>query len=1251
MTLVRQLFAADRDPTRPLNEIVNVEDDLDVRTEIDEYVFTDHTRAYLRTLVDGILDTAQGQIPDVLRGWIAGFFGSGKSHFLKLSGALLENRPIDHEGSEVPALQYLARRHKLDLPWQRLAEFRVKAVTINLALAVGGSIAAQRSPLLYRLASQINRAWDHSAVPHVADLEREIQRAKKWQAFVDLVRERNDREGDKDDEGVPLEWTDGRIRDMAAEAHRVLEDVLPKVLPKYSKGVRDYLRDKENEQPSPESVVQLASDFARFLHADLGRVLLCVDEVALYLKGSSTTFDANRVRETVGLAEHVKDRGKGRVFLFVTAQLRVDTIDGRFSDLKDSALFLQDRFPSGGRLELEDRDIDTVVRERWLKKDEGSPHWTTLRGLVHDHGGTLANVGKLREVSILRDTVLLTDEAGLLAYYPFLPYHVRLLQEILSALRRDEQTGQTAAQSRALLTAVREVFLEQNGGRLANEPLGTLVTFDRVYDVIRGVVRRADNDTDRWITEAIDPLPASGSVSAGAAARVIFLLQQLNPQGRPRIRVSAENVATLLYPRLGAAWEPHLHDVRAAIDELKRRNFIDEEVDAGFRFYRADEKTFREKLREFTPREPQIHELLRGVAAEAAKDLGMAAFESQSGARLDVAIHAHTHATTVDALPMPKGLELQLVWRGSAVGDTQIRAWAMRFADSPARIVWALPLTGEIEDLAREVLELRAAIEDHDKKHGHQAIELLRRERKKLSDLSEITLPEAVKRAIGEATVIHAGSSSPLTGSGRKVGDVFKGIVAQAVTQVFTQLPDGDVAVEDPRKVLTWKTSQPLPEAFRKLQLLEAASGRVLHDRPFLKELQLFLRGRRENERTGKAILEQLRAIPYGWPEGAIKAGLAALLRSRRILVRPAGEQAIVAADERAEHWLGTVQKFNKSVVEATEIHLSPADVAILGDLFAKALDETGLDTLEKLESQAEGVLRRAQADAREAKAALEGYRLPGAAAVGELVTLLDASLGAGSTAGKLRKLLDSAVLLGADPVAAVSERARVLRAAGTLRVAGKLSRLAEARLRVNNVYPALGEEEHVEQAALVELMRRDELMLDADRVLEREARFFAVYARAYRSRHAELQRAARQARERLEGLSGWAALPVERRRIVLAPIEERTCGAEGDLILSGAPEGRCPACKRDLWDMVTSMELIESRTELTAREIDRSHQGADQPAALQRRSPRPPPHGRELCVVELSSSEQMQSAIDQIEAELRKVVIPARIRVLLDPQ
>src|SRR5262245_59568145 len=174
---ISALFAKDRDPTRPLNEVVNAEDAIDVRSEIDEYVFTDHTLPHLQELIEGLLDTAQGTQPDCLRTWISGFFGSGKSHFLKLAATLLTNSPLTlDDGSVVPALQYAVQKHELSLPWERLArEFHIRPVILNLATAVGGGKRAQDKPLLFRLTSELHRLGGDSALPHIAELEREIK--------------------------------------------------------------------------------------------------------------------------------------------------------------------------------------------------------------------------------------------------------------------------------------------------------------------------------------------------------------------------------------------------------------------------------------------------------------------------------------------------------------------------------------------------------------------------------------------------------------------------------------------------------------------------------------------------------------------------------------------------------------------------------------------------------------------------------------------------------------------------------------------------------------------------------------------------------------------------------------------------------------------------------------------------------------------------------------------------------------------
>jgi predicted transcriptional regulator len=1240
---IRQLFTVERDPTRPLNEVVNTEEAIDPRSEIDEYVFTSHTVDYLRTLIDGILDTSQGHTPECLRGWISGFFGSGKSHFLKLAGALLENRTVKRrDGTETPALQYAVQQHDLDLPWERLArEFKVKTVTVNLAMAHGGGKLAQERPLLHRLASEINRTWGYSAVPHVAAVEREIRKRRKWDAFLSAVREHTEKAGELDDDGKPIEWTHRDIRDFAAEAHRILEIVLPHVLPQYA-NVRAYLKDREAEQPSPEAVVQLALDLAAWLDPNLGRVLLCVDEVALYLRGTAGGFDGDRVREIQGLAETVKNLGKGKVFLFATAQLRVDTIDGAFSSLQNYVVFLKDRFPPGGRLELEERDIDTVVKERWLRKDDKTAATAALQKLVRDHGGLLASAAKLRDENLIRDTAPLTDAEHVVSYYPLLPFHIRLIQSILEALRGGNQIDQTAAQSRALLTTVRSLFLEQHGAGLAGAEVGALVTFDKVYDVIRDVVRKADAATDRWIMEVIAKLDAPPALRISSVAKVVFLLQHLNPPGQPRVRVSAENIASLLYPRLGAPWAPHLEAVREACAKLLAEHFIGEEPETGYRFYRAEEQDFQKDVTRQPVDEGKLRALLSEAVTREAKELGIETLQVKNGHKLAIRIHVHFAAATLpNPQSDPAGLEVHVLWPMAGAQVVNVKLLAAQYAAAPHLLLWVLgPSDGE--DVARRALKLQSALDDYAQRLGHAAATLLKGEQIKLNALREDTLPLAVRTAMAGGVLTHRGLDVPLTGAARKPGELVRETLRDAVEQVYPQLEEGCVVIDESslRKVFSWKSGQQQPEFVADLHLFDL-SGQVLVDRPFLKELSLAVLNRSEPARTGKALIERFGQPPWGWPERAVKAGYGALLRARRITVR-LGDGSVLRSDNdpKAESWLTGTQAFNKAVLEPSSLNVTPAERELLTRVFAEVFDEPGLDTVEKLEKSGPEILVRWRARGREAFADLKGRQLPGASELAPLVAALDVATDPELPAGKLKEL--AAHVRGdekATGVTQLAEAARLVQSVDHLRGQGKLDRLAEARNRARQLYPdsLTGVADFRKHAESLDLLRK------ASTVLQQDREIYARYAAEYSRRHAIVHEAAVAALDAMRGHASWSKAAESKQRELCATIESLDCVHAEALDIDSHADGRCPTCRATLPELDARLERIEARRDKAVAELDLLA-GGKTPTA------KPGTDGSSISM-ELSSADDLPRLYERIDSVARPLLAtPRTVRVTFDP-
>jgi hypothetical protein len=111
--LIRELF--EKDPTRPIHPIASVRqhDPTIVYEELNEYVVTDHIRSDLIEILDRFIESRSGRVEDVCC-WITGFFGSGKSLFLKLLGYVLGNLSLDtKDEGKIEAGAFFLNKHGL----------------------------------------------------------------------------------------------------------------------------------------------------------------------------------------------------------------------------------------------------------------------------------------------------------------------------------------------------------------------------------------------------------------------------------------------------------------------------------------------------------------------------------------------------------------------------------------------------------------------------------------------------------------------------------------------------------------------------------------------------------------------------------------------------------------------------------------------------------------------------------------------------------------------------------------------------------------------------------------------------------------------------------------------------------------------------------------------------------------------------------------------------------------------------------
>ena len=129
---VRELFA--KDIFRPINGVVKADqvDESTVWQELDEFVVTrelnSHIQKFFGSYIEGIDNPKNIDISGKIGVWISGFFGSGKSHFIKILSYVLRNLLHKHEGDSKKAVEFFKEKHNREALGRLMKEIEVTAL-------------------------------------------------------------------------------------------------------------------------------------------------------------------------------------------------------------------------------------------------------------------------------------------------------------------------------------------------------------------------------------------------------------------------------------------------------------------------------------------------------------------------------------------------------------------------------------------------------------------------------------------------------------------------------------------------------------------------------------------------------------------------------------------------------------------------------------------------------------------------------------------------------------------------------------------------------------------------------------------------------------------------------------------------------------------------------------------------------------------------------------------------------------------
>lgn len=476
---IKDIFFKELD--RPINGVVKADqsDDATVHQELDEYVVTNELEKHFRSFFESYgTDLSDPSIANRVGVWISGFFGSGKSHFLKTLSYLLANiEARDELGNARKAVSFFDANKLRDA----MIRADIDKAVANSADVILFNIDSKASsndagnPILNVFLRVFNEhqgfSGDH---PHIAHMERHLTQRGVYERFkqafndstgMDWAEERDGYQFYQDD----IEQAVAAALDLSVEAaHKWFEDseqTFSVSVENFCNWVREYLDTKPAKH----------------------RVLFLVDEVGQFI-GSDT-----RLMLTLQtITENLGTICKGRAWIIVTSQADMDAVLGELSASKANDFSkIAGRFKT--RLSLSSSNTDEVIQKRLLRKTPEAE--AELRALWEQKGDILRN-----QITFDRSGPTLKNFDGPESFinnYPFAPYHFQLVQKVFEEIRKVGATGAHLAYGeRSMLDAFQMAALElvkQGKG------IGALVPMYSFYRAVEGFL---DTAVKRTIDQA-----------------------------------------------------------------------------------------------------------------------------------------------------------------------------------------------------------------------------------------------------------------------------------------------------------------------------------------------------------------------------------------------------------------------------------------------------------------------------------------------------------------------------------------------------------------------------------------------------------------------------------------------------------------------------------------------------------------------------------------------------------------------------
>lgn len=562
-----------KDINRTIETVIKADDQEHVLDEVVEYVVTNEVSKKI-----GDFFSAYNDYRGANGVWISGFFGSGKSHLLKILSYVLENKEFNGYRLGELFAEKIENDKILKADIQSATRIPSESILFNIDQQAQITSKQEEDALLNVFYKVFN---DHlgyfGAQRHVAEFERWIDNEGKYKEFQEEF------------EALTGEfWSNARRKYFSPKVKEGIGQVLSKLLgdsPEKYHNIIDTIRT--DSSISVDEFCTKVNEYIKTKQKGF-RLNFFVDEVGQFIS-ENTKLMLNL--QTI--AETLATRTKGNSWILVTSQEDMERVVGDMNKSQQNDFSrIQARFKL--KIPLTSANVDEVIEKRLLSKTE--PAKDVLKTAWKNEQSKMETLLSFSDVGVQFRGY--QDDKDFISKYPFVSYQFDLFQQCIRALSNHNAfQGKHASVGERSMLGVFQHVIQQ----IETKDQNAFVSFDLLFEGIRSTIRGELQSAIILAERQVD------NPFAVKVLKALFMVKYYS-----NFKTTTRNISTLMIDSLQVDLKEHDKKVHEALTLLENQTYLQRNGDL-YEYLTDDEKDIEEEIKSTDIDDGQVTDLFKQI--------------------------------------------------------------------------------------------------------------------------------------------------------------------------------------------------------------------------------------------------------------------------------------------------------------------------------------------------------------------------------------------------------------------------------------------------------------------------------------------------------------------------------------------------------------------------------------------------------------------------------------------------------------